>query len=753
MHFAPLRLLSSMGLAVTFAATAAAAPPELISINAAGNDTGNGASDQELLAADGRFVVFSSEASNFGPTDSNGLGDVYLRDRQTQTTVLISVNAAGTDSANAISAPLGISDDGRFVLFTTEASNVVTVPADTNGTGDLFLRDLQSGTTTLISVNAAGTGPGNSVSNDGVLSRDGRLVAFSSHATDFGYVDNNGGRDIFVRDWQAGTTELISVNGAGTQTSNGASTTPQFSADGNLVVYNSSGTDLGFNDTNNLIDVFVRNRSADTTELVSWNAAETDSGNNQADFGIISGNGRYVAFNSYATNHSITPDTNGQVDIYLRDLQAGVTTLLSANAAGTDSAAGISFAQVLSDDGRFVAFHSTADDVVSNDSNGGFDVFVKDQQLGTTSLVSVNAAGTTSAAGASYGSEISRDGRYVVFLSEAADVAAPDTNLNTDLFRRDLQAGVTVLLSSNSSGTNGGNGDSSLGNGRQLVSSDGRWTLFHSAATDIAAVDSNGENDLFVAEAPVTPASEPKLYLSPDVPVLAGGILVGGQDVVSFSPQTQQYQRFFEGADVGLLLSNVDALDILPDGDLLLSFSLLTSVAGVGLVENEDVVRFTPSSTGSQTAGSFSLFFNGDAHGITGLGKNLDAIAYEDGVLAFSTSGLVVVDGRFVQNEDVVALDVATNDTELLFDGSAFGFAVALANVDGFELLADGDLLLSFDTPVTLPGLGTVADEDVIRFHPSATNPARSGTFSAYFDGSQNDWTGLADDVDAIAVD
>ncbi|MDD5322169.1 MAG: hypothetical protein PHD43_16470, partial [Methylococcales bacterium] len=219
------------------------------------------------------------------------------------------------------------------------------------------------------------------------------------------------------------------------------------------------------------------------------------SGNREADQPQLSPNGRFVVFKSYASD-LVANDTNGRVDIFVRDLKTGTTTLVSVNSAGTDSGNGFSLKPVLSADGRFVAFNSAANDLVVNDTNNTDDIFVRDLKKGTTTLVSVNSAGT---AGGNhhtgYGLDLSANGRFVAFVSYASDLVANDTNDQDDLFVRDLKKGTTTLVSVNSAGTTTAEGSFSY---ELELSANGRFVAFVNYPSDLAANDTNGTEDIFV---------------------------------------------------------------------------------------------------------------------------------------------------------------------------------------------------------------------------------------------------------------
>jgi Tol biopolymer transport system component len=366
---------------------------------------------------------------------------------------------------------------------------------------DVLVRDLQAATTTLVSVNSAGTGSGNGYSNDPVLSPDGRYVAFRSGASDLVAGDANGTYDVFVRDLQAGTTTLVSVNSAGTGSGNQDSFAPVLSADGRYVFFGSRASDLVAGDANGTADVFVRDLQAGTTTLVSVASDGTGSGNGSSYEPFpgqsLSADGRYVAFESDASD-LVAGDTNGTWDVFVRDLQAGTTTLVSAArlivaetaASGTGSGNGDSYAPAVSADGRYVAFFSWASDLVKGDTNNRADVFVRDLQAGTTRLVSWRTACLDCPSGSGnddsyvwYAPALSADGRYVAFYSYASDLVGGDTNGTSDVFVHDLQAGTTTLVSVKSAGAGSGNGYSL----DPVLSPDGRYVAFQSGASDLVA--------------------------------------------------------------------------------------------------------------------------------------------------------------------------------------------------------------------------------------------------------------------------
>ena len=402
----------------------------------AGNQ-GNGHSLAGVMSADGRYVAFVSEASNLVVGDTNGLGDVFVHDRDTGLTERVSVDSNGTQGNKYCFSP-AISADGRYVAFASWASNLVV--GDTNGCVDYFVHDRQTGATERVSVDSDGN-QGNEPDPDPdatSISADGRLVAFSSRAP-FVPADSNYEYDVFVHDRDTGITERVSVDSAGNQ-GNGNSGHPVISADGRYVAFASDASNLAVGDTNGFRDVFVHDRDTGVTERVS-----VDSAGNQANQGsgptgevAISADGRYVAFQSIASN-LVPDDTNGRDDNFVHDRQTGTTERVSVDSNGTQGNDN-SWSPAISADGRYVALSSSASNLVVGDTNGCVDIFVHDRQTGATERVSVDGAGNQVDGGGGR-SDISPDGRYVAFESGASNLVPDDTNGYADIFVHDRQTG------------------------------------------------------------------------------------------------------------------------------------------------------------------------------------------------------------------------------------------------------------------------------------------------------------------------
>ncbi len=361
-----------------FVADRLARTTERVSVRSDGTE-GNAPSTQPWISADGRFVAFVSNATNLVPGDTNGFVDVFVHDRLQRTTERVSVSSTG-GQADDMSWPASISADGRFVSFWSDARNLVS--GDTNSFPDTFVHDRQSGATERVSVGSGGA-QGNGGSEGSSLSADGRFVAFDSGADTLVPGDTNGDGDIFVRDRGNGTTELVSVNSAGIQ-GNGGSGYPSLSADGRFVAFISSATNLDPLDTNADIDVFVRDLEAGVTQLASVSSAGV-AGNGVSDQPSISSDGRHVQFESSATN-LVPGDTNAAYDVFVRDLTDRTTKRVSVTSNGRE-ANGFSYGTAISGNGRYASFWSGATNLVPGDVEGWVDGFVHD--LDATGFTSV----------------------------------------------------------------------------------------------------------------------------------------------------------------------------------------------------------------------------------------------------------------------------------------------------------------------------------------------------------------------------
>jgi len=422
---------------ICFSGTAARAGiTERVSLGPGGVQ-GDGDSYPSYISTDGRYVVFVSDATNLVSGDTNECMDVFVRDLAEEQTIRVSVASDGSQ-ANDESGGASISADGRYVVFHSWATNLAA--GDTNAVCDVFLRDLETETTTRVSLATDGT-QGNGDSQFPTVSTDGRYVAFESEADTLVAGDTNGFKDIFLRDLDTPLTTRVSLGPVGAQGDN--KSFPGFiSGDGQYVVFTSDAGNLVAGDTNGWADVFVRDVAGAETTRVSVHTDGTQ-GNHESLVFSVSADGRYVAFTSYATN-LVDVDVGMAEQTYVRDRQANETEVVSVASDGTPGNGGSSKPYV-SADGRYVAFESAASNLVPGDTNEFQDVFVRDRVAAVTERENVSTDGVQAGADCS-GPSISGDGNYLVFDSMASNLVADDTNDFSDIFLRDRST-LTLSLS------------------------------------------------------------------------------------------------------------------------------------------------------------------------------------------------------------------------------------------------------------------------------------------------------------------
>jgi Tol biopolymer transport system component len=398
---------------------------------------GNGTSGfRPTISADGRYVAFASLANNLVSGDTNGEYDIFVHDRNTRTTVRISVASDGTQ-ANWPSTEPAISADGRYVAFSSEASNLVI--QDTAPGTDVFLHDRYTGNTELISVASDGT-PGNKKSYRPSISADGRYIAFGSEANNLISEDVNDSMDVFVYDQITKQTLLVSVASDGSQ-GNGKSFWPSTLTNGRYIAFSSFASNLVMGDTNNAIDIFVHDLSSGQTERVSV-GNNGEQGNGSCYEPSISADGRYVAFASYA-NNLVSGDTTDIMDIFVHDRATKQTVRVSMAFDGSEGNNN-SYWPSISADGRYVAFESQASNLVSGDTNRKYDIFLYDRFTSQIECISIANDGSQTN-GSSLHPSISADGRVVAFRSEARNLVNGDSNGRRDAFVRERLDAMNFL--------------------------------------------------------------------------------------------------------------------------------------------------------------------------------------------------------------------------------------------------------------------------------------------------------------------
>ena len=416
-----------------------AAPSDVVrsvaraSVSSAGEQA-SGMTFGAVLSASGRHVAFVSGATTLIRGDENGLLDVFVRDLATRRTWRASVASSGAESDGSSAKP-SISADGSIVAFPSAGSNLV--PGDANRAQDVFVRDRDAGTTTRVS--QSGAGEANAGSLAALLSADGRVVVFSSEASNLVTDDRNAALDVFAADRATGRVTRVSVGPYGEPA--GRSEASSVDADGTVVGFRSFASNLAYGDWNRRADVFVRDRGHGRTERVNVSSAGLEAG--KATFrGMVSGDGRFVGFRSRAAN-LVADDTNRALDVFVHDRVTGETRRVSVASGGAQADASALDLRTrrsyfvsrpfLSGDGRYAAFTSRAPNVVPGDRNRVSDVFVHDLLTRTTTRVSVSAEGEEANGGSSV-SGISADGRVVAYTSVADNLVRGDTNGRRDVY-------------------------------------------------------------------------------------------------------------------------------------------------------------------------------------------------------------------------------------------------------------------------------------------------------------------------------
>lgn len=429
-----------------------------------------------------------------------------------QPTIALSVDVGG-DPGNDVSDAPSISEDGRYVAFTSKATDLIAL--DTNGRRDVFVRDRVAGTTVRVSVSSAGVAADRDCENPSI-SRDGRWVAFDSTATNLVAADGNGVRDVFLHDRDVDedgifdepgqvSTIRASVDGLGLERTR-ASSVPSVSAGGEYVAFQG-------NKSSGQSDILIFDAAAGATFVASVDSAGV-VGNGDAENPQISASGRYLVYDSNSDN-LVAADGNGKIDAFLHDRdpdEDGVfdevgeisTIRVSVDSVGAEGNDHSRYPWV-SDDGRFVVFASTADDLVGSDTNGKRDVFLRDVAGGSTTLVSQSLAGIQGDLESTYPA-ISGDGRIVIFQTAATNLVLSDGNSRRDVLVLDRdteadgifdEAGFTALYFV-SVDTGGSLGNDHSGEAiRPKVSASGLFATFSSVATNLVANDTNGKRDVF----------------------------------------------------------------------------------------------------------------------------------------------------------------------------------------------------------------------------------------------------------------
>jgi len=397
-----------------------------------GQSTGNVQADP-TLSQDGRYAAFFTSSTDIVAGDTNGRPDVFVRNLKSGVAVRANLDSLG-NQLDVATGDYELSGNGRFVVFSSRGSSIV--PGDTNGYYDLFLRDLKANTTQIVSLTSTNGLLNNSVrSVDFDISADGRYVVFSTAATNVVTgSDTNNSDDVFIRDVKLGTTTLLSKNSAGSF-GNSTSLRPSISCDGAYVTFQSLATNLVSEDTNATGDIFLIERLSNdsiSNVTIGGNGSINISG-----YGDISCNGETIVFSSDASN-LVSGDTNDTWDIFAYGMIDKVFQRVNLDSSGNQTGDAYHVVSNIVKNnidfsGRYVVFSSHSPDLVLGDTNGQEDVFLRDLQDGTTQIVSKRNS-TTQSTGISHRPSISLNGMDIIYVSSDGGLVTGDTGGYTDIF-------------------------------------------------------------------------------------------------------------------------------------------------------------------------------------------------------------------------------------------------------------------------------------------------------------------------------
>ncbi|MGZ8225825.1 MAG: hypothetical protein ACXWT3_04190 [Methylococcaceae bacterium] len=504
-------------------------------------------------------------------------------------TTRVSVDSGGNQGNNQ-SFYSSISADGRFVAFESLAS---LTPEDTNGLNDIFVHDRSTRTTTRVSVSSAGEQSTDEGSFHPAISADGRFVTFTSWSTILVPDHTIDIGDILVRDMATNTTSLVSVNLAAAPR-NFNSEFSSISADGRFIAFLSAATNLVPEDTNDKWDVFVRDQATGIITRVSVDSRGRQGNGHSVGYfppaPAISADGRFVAFYSESSN-LVPGDNNFWGDIFVHDRTTGKTTLVNVDSMGVQGNHFIYRSISISADGRFVAFVSGAANLVAGDTNAAEDAFVHDRNTRTTTRVSVDSTGLE-ANDHSLNSVISADGRFVAFYSVASNLVQGDTNGIWDAFVHDRSTGTTTRVGVDSMGKPGNDWSSP-----ESISADGRFIGFSSGATNLVQEDTNGSPDVFVRDRQLVQNKTADLQLA-----------VTSQPASALSGQTASYTYTLTNNGPDNINTEVKLTDVIAQGSVV----SLTPSRGFCSKAVVSVCRFGALATGADVTLTAVIKANGN---------------------------------------------------------------------------------------------------------------------------------------------
>jgi Tol biopolymer transport system component len=689
-------------------------------------------------SADGRYVAFQSQQDALLPpgADRRNVG-AFVRDTQTGTTVDVCVNSQGQPADDDCGSP-SLSADGKVVAFESQATNLD--PADVNGQDSIFVRNLQTGKTVLASRANGMAGAGaNAYAGAPSLSGDGTKVAFESDAA-IDPNDTGNHRDVYVRDLTAGTTKLLSQRGG--TSGNGYSEYPRISADGTEVVFHSSSTNLDPLDPNTDGDVYEVASAGSNPTLVSRSAADV-VGNSSSEGGTLSTTGQYVAFSSSASN-LVAGDANGKSDTFVRNMATGTVTLVSR----ADGVAGAqtdddSYGGYISADGHLVAFSSEARNLGSAPKEDYQDlVWLRDVTAGTTRLVSRGTGAAGAAAEGAYVADLSADGGAVLFTASGiGQDAGPHDNGTAQVFQRVVAANVTRHVS-RPSGTQAFSGaGSDAYAGEHATSADGRFVVFGSDARFLVPGTTRNCGHVFrrdtitgaVQQVDLTPAGKPTNGCAGDSDVSADGRYVAfTSSATNLDPAAtdpDQWEVFVRDMQTGAVTlasrgsGNAKGVTSVGEDDFVLSRDgRHLAFATVDKLDPADTNAAYDVYVRDLTTGVVTYVSR--ANGKAGVGSDAggrSAMISDDGkIVAFSSQSTNLGDGDTDNQQDVHVRNLTTATNVLVDRANGAGGAKANAYAGGAGLSGDGTRVL-FRTQATNLGDGASGAHEVLHVRNVAT--------------------------------
>ena len=370
-----------------------------------------------------------------------------------------------------------LNSDGTKIAF---QSNSGIFGNDSANLQHIYLKNTSSNTFSRISVDSNGNNA-DSISFSPSISGDGKIITYYSYAKNLVSGDTNNSTDVFARDLNTNKTILVSSSATGVY-GNGESASPIVSRNGKFVAFDSKATNITTLSTNNKRQVYVKNLSTGEIDIVSINNAGL-AGNQDSFLPSISNDGRYVAFASYASN---LPSANAnKYDIYIHDRQTNTTELVSVGANNHSGQA------TISGDGRYVAFLTLATTIVSGDTNSTADIIIYDRNNSTFQRVQKSGSIPN---GPSFAPKFSEDGRFLAFYSAASNLITNDTNAKVDLFVFDNALNSIERLNLNASG-----GQTSVNIGNVIsISGNGQVAAFSTPESLVGAADENNQNDVYI---------------------------------------------------------------------------------------------------------------------------------------------------------------------------------------------------------------------------------------------------------------